>query len=143
MLRQFIFALFLICCAAVRAEEHNEPPNFLGRWTGEAEFMLEAGQVSQIHRFDIIEQQGVFVRGEHYWSAVNDALASHDGESYKFEATEPFLGVLDVGGRLHLVESGDTTYFEMQLVDKNTIDFIALEGGVHPLVGHGRLSRDK
>ena len=43
---------------------------------------------------------------------------------------------------LWLVEAGDTTTFVLRLGDADTLAFVAMEGGAHPVVGRGALKRE-
>ena len=114
-------------------------PDLVGTWAGEGVFMLHDGIAAQIHEFVFEEQDGVFLRGIHKWQIPDQSIESHDGKAYVHEASEPFLGVISHEGVIHVVEHGDHTQFELQLVNRYTMDFIATEGGEHPLVGHGVL----
>lgn len=117
-------------------------PDLVGTWVGKADFMLDDGITKQEHVFEVEEQDGVFLRGHHRWSIVGQNLTSNDGSGDVFEAREPFLGVIAHNGIIHIVEHGDDTRFEMELLNRYTMDFVATEGGDHPLVGHGVLVRE-
>jgi hypothetical protein len=117
-------------------------PNVLGVWTGKAYFMVPDGHTDQFHRFEFTEQNGAFLKGTHAWEIIGKNLKSHDGSKHTYEATEPMLGVITQDGTIHLVEHGDHTRFQMRLLNNHTMDFIATEGGEHPLVGHGVLVRE-
>ena len=43
---------------------------------------------------------------------------------------------------LWLVEARDTTTFVLRLGDADTLAFVAMEGGAHPVVGRGALKRE-
>jgi hypothetical protein len=144
--------LTFLCCALslaifsprVMAQEGPawEPyPSLVGVWTGKALFMLPDGKTEQLHRFEFTEQEGAFLKGTHAWQILGKNLKSHDGQEWTYEATEPMLGVIAQDGTIHLVEHGDHTRFHMRLLN-NKMDFIATEGGEHPLVGHGVLVRE-
>ena len=45
--------------------------------------------------------------------------------------------VFDHDGTIWLVEHGDHSIFRLDLVNRYTMELIVLEGGEHPLVGHG------
>ena len=124
------------------AEGWASLPDLRGIWIGKADFMLDDGVTRQLHRFEFTHQDGVFLKGHHSWSIPDENLKSHDGEQDAYEATEKLLGVIGNDGTIHVVEHGDTTHFEMRLLNPYTIDFIATEGGEHPLVGHGVLVRE-
>jgi hypothetical protein len=111
-------------------------------WTGKAYFMVRDGHTDQFHRFEFTEQNGAFLKGTHAWEIIGKNLKSHDGTKHTYEATEPMLGVIAQDGTIHLVEHGDHTRFQLRLLNNHTIDFIATEGGEHPLVGHGVLVRE-
>ena len=104
--------------------------------------MVADGHTDQFHRFEFTEQEGAFLKGTHAWEIIGENLKSHDGNEHTYEATEPMLGVIAQDGTIHLVEHGDHTRFQMRLLNNHTIDFIATEGGEHPLVGHGVLVRE-
>lgn len=116
-------------------------PQLVGVWTGQAFFMFPHGYTEQLHRFEITEQDGPFLKVTHTWKIAGKNLKSHDGKEYTHEATETMLGVIAQDGSIHLIEHGDHTYFQMRLLNNHTIDFIATEGGEHPLVAHGVLVR--
>ena len=117
-------------------------PSLLGVWIGKALFMLPDGQTEQLHRFEFAEQDGAFLRGTHTWKIPGKNLKSHDGHEWTYEAAEPMLGVIAQDGTIHVVEHGDHTRFHMRLLDNDTVDFVATEGGEHPLVGRGVLMRE-
>ncbi len=118
-------------------------PNLVGVWSGKANIMLPDGITEQIHVFEFTEQNGVFLKGQHSWDIPSKNLKSNDGKKYAHQSTEPFLGVIAHDGSIVLVEHGDDTRFNLRVLNRYTIDFIATEGGDHPLVGHGVIVREK
>ena len=104
--------------------------------------MLPDGATAQTHVFTFENLGGGFYKGTHSWAIPAENLKSHDGKEFTYTAAEPFLGVVDLEGVLWLVENGDTTSFRLHLVDPRTIDFIGMEGGEHPVVGRGSLTRE-
>ncbi len=118
-------------------------PNLVGVWTGKAKFMLPDGVTDQIHVFKFIAQNDIFLKGEHSWDIPGKNLKSHDGNDHAHQSTESFLGIIAHDGTIMIVEHGDNTRFNMRLLNRYTLDFIATEGGDHPLVGHGVLVREK
>jgi hypothetical protein len=146
MLRPALATIALLAIATgVAAQDTGRPmhlPDLRGTWTGKADFMLPDGIVEQTQRFEITTQTEAFLRGEHSWAIPSEALQSHDGSTHTFAATEPFLGVIDHDGTIWLVEHGDHSIFRLDLVNRYTMELIVLEGGEHPLVGHGVLVRE-
>ncbi|MEM7024032.1 MAG: hypothetical protein AAF637_15790 [Pseudomonadota bacterium] len=128
--------------ARAQDEAARALPDLVGSWTGKAEFMLPEGLTEQDHRFVFSEQQGAFLKGEHSWSIPSENLKSHDGREAVYESTEPMLGVIGHDGTIVVVEHGDHTQFRMRLINRYTLDFVAAEGGDHPVVGHGVLVRE-
>ena len=47
-----------------------------------------------------------------------------------------------VDSQLERVERGDTTNFHLRLVAPDRIEFVGIEGGEHPVVGRGSLTRE-
>jgi streptogramin lyase len=131
-----------IAVSVAQGEEAHGVDGLLGEWTGNAVFVLPLGKTEQVHRFVFTEASDGFVRGEHSWTIPAKNLHSHDGRAPTYEATEPFLGVVDQDGAVWLVESGDLTMFRLTRVDPDRIAFIGLEGGPNALVGRGELKRD-
>ncbi len=118
-------------------------PNLVGIWAGKANIMLPGGITEQIHLFEFTEQEGVFLKGQHSWDIPSKNLKSNDGKKHTYQSTEPFLGVIAHDGSITLVEHGDDTRFNLRVLNRYTIDFIATEGGEHPLVGHGVIVRER
>jgi len=116
-------------------------PDISGVWIGKADIMLPDGLTRQIHRFEFI-QEGPFLRGRHSWQIPARNLESHDGRAYTYDAVEPLLGVIGHDGTIHVVERDDATQFRMRLINRDALDFVAVESGQHPLVGHGVLLRE-
>ncbi len=104
--------------------------------------MLPAGKTEQFQRFEFTEQDGPFLKGTHSWEIINNNMHSHDGNRHTYASTEIILGVISKDGTIDVVEHGDFTLFQMKLLNNHTLDFIAAEGGEHPLVGHGVLVRE-
>lgn len=96
----------------------------------------------QIHAFTFKSLGNGFYAGEHSWDIPAKNLKSHDGKQSTFTATEPFLDVVASDGTLWLVEQGDTTNFHLRLVARDRIEFVGMEGGEHPVVGRGSLTRE-
>jgi hypothetical protein len=117
-------------------------PDLKGSWTGRADFMLPDGITLQLHHFEFSEQSGEFLRGRHKWDILAKNLKSHDGVDYRYQSTEEFLGVVGYDGTIWIVEHGDHTMFRLRILNRDAIELIALEGGEHPLVGHGILVRE-
>lgn len=117
-------------------------PDLVGVWIGRADIMLPEGLTEQVHRFVFAEQEGAFLKGEHSWSIPSENLKSNDGRRDTYASTEPMLGVIGHDGTIVVVEHGDHTRFYMRLINRYTLDFVAAEGGEHPLVGHGVLVRE-
>lgn len=117
-------------------------PDLVGEWTGQADFLLPGGVVEQVHRFHIVNQNGLLIDGVHHWTIINSDLTSHDGIQDTLSSAEPFLGVVGHDQSIWVVEEGDTTMFRLMLLDDNRLAFIALEGGQHPLAAHGILTRE-
>jgi hypothetical protein len=124
------------------AQDVTRPMDLVGIWVGEADFLLPEGVTYQVHRFEFTAEADWFLRGQHSWSIPDQNLHSHDGKAHTHESTEPFLAVVGHDGRIWIVEHGDTTVFALNLIDGDTLELIALEGGDYPLVGRGVLIRE-
>lgn len=128
--------------AAAAVAQPADGADLTGRWSGEALFRLPDGEVLQTHLFVFEAGSERFLTGEHMWDIPDRSMTSHDGREHTYTAAEPFLGVIDGAGEIWLVEHGDHTIFRLRLVDPDTLEFIALEGGGNPLVGIGTLVRE-
>lgn len=126
---------------AVLADENIAQHDLSGTWRGEATFLLPEGSTDQIHAFIFKSLGNGFYAGEHSWDIPAKNLKSHDGKQSTFTATEPFLALVVSDGTLWLVERGDTTNFHLRLVAPDRIEFVGMEGGEHPVVGRGSLTR--
>lgn len=133
--------LSVLALAAPGLAQDGPMPDLRGEWTGEAEFRLPGGLVAQMHRFHIVNQTDAFIDGVHQWTNVDSSQTSHDGIEYTSAASEPFLGVIAHDQSIWIVEHGDQTMFRMTLLDADRLSFVAMEGGAHPLVGRGVLTR--
>jgi hypothetical protein len=128
---------------AQQTSGHTEFANLVGIWSGKADFMLPDGLTEQIHIFEFTSQKDAFLIGKHSWDITKKNLKSNDGREDTYQSIEPFLAVIAHDGTITLVEHGDHTRFRMRLLNRYTLDFIASEGGEHPVVGHGVLIREK
>jgi hypothetical protein len=117
-------------------------PSLKGVWVGKADILLPDGKTHQVHKFEFLEQDGAYLKGRHSWDIPAKNLKSHVGETATFHETEPLLGIVAYDGTVEIVEQGDTTRFRMRLMDADTLEFVAWEGGAHPLVGRGVLVRE-
>jgi hypothetical protein len=149
MLRFFAFLQVWVLVVAIggplsaqEIERSTHLPDLKGIWTGRADFMLPDGITVQLHHFEFSEQTDEFLKGRHKWEIPEKNLSSHDGVEYRHESIEDFLGVIGQDGTIWIVEKGDHTVFRFRVLNRNTMEFIAMEGGEHPLVGHGVLVRE-
>jgi hypothetical protein len=136
-----IVAATILAPVGAGAQDAITAERLAGEWQGEARFLLPNGVTDQEHIFSFERVSDEFVLGHHFWRIPAHNLKSHDGKKFTYEATEPFLGVIDTDGLIWLTENGDTTMFRLRLVGENRIEFVGLEGGAHPVVGRGMLTR--
>jgi hypothetical protein len=136
----------VVCVAAlapaVASAQATSIPGLKGAWVGKVDILLPEGVTHQDHRFEFVEQQGAYLKGQRSWAIPTKNLKSHVGETATYQATEPLLAVVGYDGIVEVVEQGDTTRFRMRLINPDTLEFTAWEGGAHPLVGRGVLVRE-
>jgi hypothetical protein len=137
----------LVACVSALAPagvsaQASSIPNLKGVWVGKVDIMLPDGITRQIHKFEFVEQEGAFLKGKHSWAIPAENLKSYVGDTATFRATEPLLGIVGYDGTAEFVEQGDTTRFRMRLINPDALEFVAWEGGAHPLVGRGVLVRE-
>lgn len=131
------------------ADDTAGPPDLTGTWVavdgaihhwhGKA---VEVAKGGHQMRIEIDEQNGALLSATMIYANPPDVNA-HDGSTLTTEAQEKLVGVIGWNGKtVTFVDTPDTGYQHITLVDNDTMEMIFVESGEFALAGRVILKRD-